>query len=35
MRLTGGEIVVEYLIRQGVPYICGKEYEKGRAEEKL
>jgi acetolactate synthase-1/2/3 large subunit len=23
MRLTGGEIVVEYLIRQGVPYICG------------
>ena len=22
MRLTGGEIVVEYLIRQGVPYIC-------------
>src|SRR3990170_3806630 len=23
MRLTGGEIVVEYLIRQGVPFICG------------
>jgi len=23
MRLTGGEIVVEYLIRQGVPYIAG------------
>ena len=22
MWLTGGEIVVEYLIRQGVPYIC-------------
>ncbi|HSB71461.1 MAG TPA: thiamine pyrophosphate-binding protein [Candidatus Methylomirabilis sp.] len=23
MRLTGSEIIVEYLIRQGVPYICG------------
>jgi acetolactate synthase-1/2/3 large subunit len=23
MRLTGGEIIVEYLIRRGVPYLCG------------
>ncbi|MCI0411068.1 MAG: hypothetical protein L0191_21305, partial [Acidobacteria bacterium] len=23
MRLTGGEIVAEYLIRRGIPYIVG------------